>query len=146
MAQKMTASQQEKYFTQGLALGVLSRGVDRIPADKLAFEFALSSALRRCPSLGAAFPVILSERRADPYYLLTKSERRQGPLMAAWSHEHDGWEPYVWNHGWDVSEAGEMLSSWCDTEWSDWVSLGRELVAYYENAAQRRAKDEDPKA
>ena len=120
----------------------LSHDVARIPGDKLAFESALSSALRRCPPLRSTFPAVLNERRADAYYLLTKSERRRGPLMAAWSREADGWAPYVWNDGWDVTEAGEMLASWCDTEWSDWVSLGRELIAYYQNAAQRQAENE----
>lgn len=66
--------------------------------------------------------------------------------MSAWSQGTDGLAPYVWSGGWDVGEAPEMFAGWCDTPWSDWVSLGRELITYYENAAQRRAKNEGMKA
>ena len=69
MSRKFSDALQDSYVTQGLALGVLSHGVEWIPSDKLAFEFALSHAWRSFPS-ATQFYRVMSNHRADPYYLL----------------------------------------------------------------------------
>lgn len=130
MAKKFSDADQDSYVTQGLALGVLSHNVGGIPADKLAFEFALSHAWRSFPSAGL-FPRVMSDHRADAYYLLNKSEGRRGPLIAAWRKAKRGWEPYVWNDGWTVEETGQMLAEWSDTPWAQWQELAHDFLAQY---------------
>lgn len=132
MAARLTDAQQDSYVTQGLALGVLSHAVAFIPADKLAFEFALSHAWRSFSASGR-FSRAMSDRRGDPYYLLGRSERRRGPILAAWEEVEHGWAPYVWNDGWTVDESGLMLSRWTETPWDQWRELAGSFVAYYQD-------------
>lgn len=134
MPRTFSDAEQDSYVTQGLALGVLSYGVRWIPSDKLAFEFALSRAWRSFPS-AALFPRVMSDRRADPYYLLRGSQRRRGPILAAWEELSRGWLPYVWNDGWAVDESGQMLSSWSETPWDHWRQLADLFLEYYRGRA-----------
>ena len=130
--QRLSDAIQESYVEQGLALGVLADGVDALPSGKLDFEFALSHAWGRFPH-APTFPRILSRFAADAYYSIPlRSERRRGPLLAAWSKSQSGWlVPYVWNEGWDVEESGHMLGDWSGVPWSAWQDLGARLVSYY---------------
>lgn len=130
MPRKFTDTEQDSYFTQGLALGVLWHGTDWIPAGKLEFEFALSHAFASFPA-ATRFYRVMNDRRADPYYLLGRSERRRGPVMAAWRQQDRGWEPYVWQDGWSIEESGEMVSTWSETPWVQWQRLAREFLEYY---------------
>lgn len=131
MAKKFSDADQDSYVTQGLALGVLSHNVGCIPADKLAFEFALSHAWRSFPSADRFYRV-LSDHRADPYYLLNKSEGRRGPLVAAWRKAKCGWEPYVRDDGSTVEESGQMLADWSETPWEQWRELAAVFLSHYQ--------------
>lgn len=128
---KLSNAVQESYVAQGLALGVLAAGVDRLPADKLAFESAFSHAW--ADFAGApTFPRVGHPHAADPYYAVVgRSNRRKGPLMAAWDNEGQELIPYVWHDEWDIEESGEMLAGWAEVTWADWQALGADLVDYY---------------
>ena len=128
---KLSNALQESYVSQGLALGVLADGVERLPAGKFDFEFALSSAWRRFDH-AARFPRVGNKVAADPYYaILYRSAGRRGPLMAAWDVSGPGLVPYVWNNGWSIEESGEMLAGWTEVPWFAWQQLGHDLLAYY---------------
>ena len=133
MAKKFSDADQDSYVTQGLALGVLSHGVGCIPADKLSFEFALSHAWRSFPS-AALFSRVISDRRADPYYLLGKSERRRRPVVAAWEKVECGWAPYVWNAAGTVEESGQMLADWSEPPWAKWRELAADFLTHYQGS------------
>ncbi|MDR7252776.1 hypothetical protein J2X46_001761 [Nocardioides sp. BE266] len=128
---RLSNALQESYVAQGLALGVLAAEVDWLPAGKLDFEFALSRAWS--DFTGAShFPRVGSKVAADPYYaILYRSNRRRGPLLAAWEVDGAGLLPYVCNDGWDVAESGEMLGRWTDVSWGLWSRLGVDLVRWY---------------
>lgn len=131
VAAKFSNAQQDSYIAQGLALGVLAAGIEALPADKLSFEFALSRAWRNFAG-ASLFPRVGHPHAADPYYaLLSKSERRKGPLMAAWAMSNGVLAPYVWMDQWDVDESGEMLANWTGVSWDAWKQLGSDLVDYY---------------
>lgn len=130
MTRKFSDTQQDSYVAQGLALGVLSHGVEWIPSDKLAFEFALSHAWRSFPA-SDRFYRVMSNHRADPYHLLRRSERRRGAILAAWEDVGRGWQPYVWNDGWTVDESGQMLSGWSETPWDQWRHLADQFLEHY---------------
>lgn len=128
---KLSNALQGSYVAQGLALGVLADGTDRLPAGKLDFEFALSSAWRRFHH-ATRFPHVGSKVGADPYYAsLLRSARRRGPLMAAWDVSGPGIVPYVWNDGWSIDESGEMLANWTEVPWLAWQQLGHDLITFY---------------
>lgn len=128
---KISNALQESYVAQGLALGVLADGIEWLPAGKLDFEFAVSSAWHRF-SHAARFPRVGSKVVADPYYaILYRSASRRGPLMAAWDVSGPGVVPYVWNDGWSIEESGEMLADWTEVPWPAWQQLGHGLITYY---------------
>ncbi|NEE01511.1 hypothetical protein [Phytoactinopolyspora halotolerans] len=126
----LSNANQESYVAQGLALAVLYEGVYAITADKLKFEFAFGYAWRRFPHMDR-FRRVLATGAADPYHaVIGRSERRRGSLLAAWASHGPNLEPYVWNEGWSIEESGQMLADWSGVPWTDWQTLGRNLLAH----------------
>jgi len=130
--EKLSKANQESYVAQGLALGVLSYDFDELPSDKCTFEFAFQHAWRRFPQR-KRFPTVLGHRSADPIHALVgRSERRRGPIVAAWDTEGRWIVPYVAIEGWDVDESGETLANWSDGPWHVWRSLARDFLKWIE--------------
>jgi hypothetical protein len=140
---KLSNALQESYVAQGLALGVLAADVEWLPSAKLDFEFALNHAWRAFPG-ARRFPRVGHPHAADPYYaVLRKSERRKGPLLAAWDIAGPGLVPYVWHDGWSVQESGEMLAGWSDVPWPAWLQLGSDLVSWYSERDKLTPPEDD---
>ncbi|MCO4273245.1 hypothetical protein NG701_02165 [Pseudarthrobacter sp. HLT3-5] len=120
-----TKDQQVKHVVEGLALGVLSRGVVRVAGGKIDMELAFNRAWRSWARSGS-FPAIGGISAGNQIWLgMGKSERRTG-VRAGWANHA---EPYLLN-GFEQWSTGECLEFLADDRASaeDWVTLGDLLL------------------
>ncbi|WP_369746077.1 hypothetical protein [Paenarthrobacter sp. AMU7] len=75
--------QQTRRIAEGLALGVLAYGVERLPSERLALETALNSAWESWPRAGDFGNVYGPEAGRDIWAGMEKSGSRRG-VIAAW--------------------------------------------------------------
>ncbi|MCQ6271024.1 hypothetical protein M8J71_11070 [Pseudarthrobacter sp. R1] len=118
---RQTKDQQVKQVVEGLALGVLARGVVRLPGGKVDLELAFNRAWRSWSRSGS-FPTIRGISAGNQIWLgMGKSERRTG-VRAGWANHS---EPYLLE-GFDQWGAEECLDLFADDLASaqDWVTLG----------------------
>jgi hypothetical protein len=116
-----TKDQQVKQVVEGLALGVLARGVVRVAGGKVDLELAFNRAWRSW-SRSDSFPAINGISAGNQIWLgMGKSERRTG-VRAGWANHT---VPYLLD-GFDQWSVEECLDFFADDLASaeDWVSLG----------------------
>lgn len=125
---KQSKDQQIKEVVAGLALGVLSQGVEAVTSKKMSLEFAFNHAWRRWQH-ARDYPSIRGHDPGNMFWIgIGKSERRQGGY-AAWAS--GTWvEPYVTINGWTVEESLDAHAD-ADVSADDWVELGRLFVEYF---------------
>jgi len=125
----MSKARQQKIVGEGLAVGVLSLGVEAVTSNKQAVEFAFRRAWRgwSCNSL---FPQIhASVVRNDIVGIMHRSSNRSGMITADWTsgREH---VPTL-REAWPIEEAGEAVGEEAGVSHAQWVDLARAFIAEF---------------
>ncbi|WP_193590688.1 hypothetical protein [Paenarthrobacter sp. YJN-D] len=117
----VTTRQQTKRIAEGLALGVLAYGVNRLPNERPAFETALNSAWESWPRAGDFANVRVPEAGPEIWAGMEKSASRRG-VIAAWA---DHSVPHLLPAFADMPIAA-CLNQIADEQASadDWIYLG----------------------
>lgn len=143
---QQTKDQQVKQVVEGLALGVLAQGVERVIGGKPDVELAFNGAWRSW-SRSAQFPAINGMGAGNQIWLgMGKSERRTS-VRAGWENQS---APYLLNgfHHWTVEQCLELLAD-ARASAEHWAQLGQlfiaalkpERVRYGDDPAAERDRD-----
>jgi hypothetical protein len=107
----------------------LAIGVVAVTSNKMSLEFAFGRAWRDWPGSHNFSKVRAGLERNDILYMLRRSERRRGPVLAAWANAGASWEPYLVGQ-WELEEAADLLARFePSTPWSDWINLAEAFLA-----------------
>lgn len=122
MAYKPSKAQQETALGEGLAIGTLALGVESVPSDKLAIEFAFRHAWPRWEH-NYKFPVVKANLdRTDILRILHDAEGRRGAYVASWATDRRTFEPYL-RQDWPIEEAAESVGEDYGVNLSGWTAL-----------------------
>ncbi|WP_019873209.1 hypothetical protein [Sporichthya polymorpha] len=127
MAGAPTAVQQQTTVGEGLAVGCLAIGVTSVTARKLTLELAFSRAWRDWHPAREFLAICTTLARNDIVTILSRSERRRGPVWAAWTLDRGLYVPYL-TQDWTVEETADELESSCGVGREDWKDLAGSFV------------------
>lgn len=115
--------------SQGLAAGCLALGVTAVTSNKLSLEFAFQRAWREWSGSHGFRFIHTGLERNDITGLLHRSERRRGPILAAWATVGPTWEPYL-RGTYDLDDAADLLPKFeSSISWEQWLELAGLFVA-----------------
>ena len=135
----MTKTRQLTTAGEGLAVGLLSVDGPAIPTDTAAaaFRYAWSRW-----AYASTFPQV----RADMFrndillQLVGRSERRRGPVVAAWMQD-TALHPYLCDETMSYEEAADFLRDECGFDLTGWEQLATLMLDWVRKSA-RPADDE----
>lgn len=123
-----TKQQQVAEVVEGLGLGLVALGVNRVSSGKLDLEFAFSHAWRRWghadeyPSIGRA------PKPDNEFWIgVTKSERRNGAAVV-WQKDGSAYEIGSRHEGWTPEEVADLVSERPLSQWVDLATPFRERL------------------
>ena len=91
-------------------------------------EFAFQRAWRDWRLASKFKNVHFSVQRNDLLRILDRSERRRGPIVAAWSNG-EMLVPYLTMDGWTIEDAADIVLGTCGVSLAGWTELSRGFVA-----------------
>lgn len=132
----MSKATQETTVIEGLAIGFLALGRNRITSSKISIESAATFAWPRW-QWAAQFPAVkVSLQRNVIWQCINKSEGRRGHT-AAWATD-DQFEPYI-KHDWTFEECARILASGDEIPLRGWTELAALFIEWLDRYPEKEA-------
>ena len=120
---KKTKTNQQVEVGDGLALGILTSGIQAITSNKVAVEFAFRHAWRRW-TFAAEYPQVKAGPKFDDIYvqIIGRSENRRF-CYALWRTEGKYLFPHPTMKSWTVLESADALAESSGVPETAWLEL-----------------------
>ena len=127
----MTTARERSEVGQGLAIGVVFRGVTGFDATKLSMEFAFGRAWRSWPYASNYRYIRAEASRNDIMQIIWDSQGRRGVVRAAWADARPGYVPFLLE-AWPIGEALADLAASSEIPEDGWLELADAFIGYFD--------------